>query len=101
MDDVLKELIIDNKLTLTLLALVFTPLGLYTGWRLLHREMEAPPSDSPDTDRRLEAVEIQLEVLATEVARLGQQHARLAAVLERTSSSSGRVEATPRAVTPV
>lgn len=84
MDDLLREFIIGNKLTLTLLALVFTPLGIVTGWRLLHRGEERLAAGAPEgVERRLDAVERELATLVREVAQLNQQHARLATVLER------------------
>ena len=37
MDEIIKQLILENKLTLTLLAMAFTPIGLWAGWRRLSR----------------------------------------------------------------
>jgi hypothetical protein len=97
-DEIIKRLIIDNKLTLTLLAMVFTPAGLYAAWRYLTRDAGA--MSQPDVSQRLASVEMTLQSLVEQVARLSEQQQRLASVIEPNHLPLAPPTAPPRVITP-
>jgi Na+-transporting methylmalonyl-CoA/oxaloacetate decarboxylase gamma subunit len=85
-DEFLKHLILENKLVLTLLAMAFTPVGLWVAWRHLNRDSHPDPVAAPEgqeTAAQLAAMERTLGALVAEVASLREQQERLAAAAER------------------
>ena len=99
MDEIIKRLIIDNKLTLTLLAMFVTPAGLYAAWRYLNRDAGA--TSEPDMSRRLGSIELTLHSLVEQVARLSEQQRRVASVIEPDRLPVSRPTSPPRVITPV
>ena len=99
MDEIIKHLIINNKLTLTLLAMFFTPAGLYAAWRYLNRDAGATPES--DVSLRLASIETTLHALVEQVARLSEQQQRLASVIEPRALPVSHAPSPPRVSTPV
>jgi hypothetical protein len=94
-DELIRHFIIENRLALTLLAMFFTPVGLYAAVRFLQR---GESSESTDVERRLASMEQTIGVLVDEISRLREQQ-RLAAV-ERARIGTPRTN-TPRTNTPL
>lgn len=100
MDEIIKDLIIGNKLTLTLLAMVFTPVGLFAGWRALRREPPQGAAVDAAADRRLAAIEVTLDTLVEEIAQMREEQQRVASALERDRLAAPRHTAPSRLPTP-
>ena len=101
MDDLIKQLIIDNRILLTLLAMFGTPVGFYAIVRWMQR---SPPSSAPVRDAVADARVRQLEhtvaALERELTAMQLQQARLTALLQRQlEQPSPTIER--RAATPV
>src|SRR5690348_9880721 len=71
MDNLLKELIVHNKLALTLLAIFFTPVGVLAFVRLL-RAPALKGTETPPTMERVEQIEADLALMRDELARLNE-----------------------------
>jgi hypothetical protein len=81
-DELIEHFIIENRLTLTLLAMFFTPVGLYAAVRFLQpRDSREPRDDarSAEVERRLASMERTIGLLADEVSRMSEQQRRLVA----------------------
>ena len=77
MDELIKHFIIENRLTLTLLAMFFTPVGLYAAVRFLQPRDSRVDARSADVERRLASMERTIGLLADEVSRMSDQQRRL------------------------
>lgn len=101
MDEIIKNLIIENRLTLTLLAMFFTPVGLFAGWRYLLRDTGHRAELASDVEHRLATIELTLSALVSEVAQMTEQQGRVASALEHERLVGQRPSSVRRAVTPV
>jgi hypothetical protein len=89
-DELIRHVIIENRIGLTLLAMFFTPVGLYAAVRFFQR---GETGESTDVARRLASMERTVALLVDEVSRLREQQRFAAVERERLG--------TPRTNTPV
>jgi hypothetical protein len=83
MDDLLKQFIINNKLLLTLTAIVFAPPGIIAFIVSLRRRAAPPPVAVPADAERIAKLEQTIVDMGEEMARLRDEQRFLTAILDK------------------